>query len=136
VENLCVKGLARTKLAKSVLDAGFGMLINFLGYKLEREGGKLIEVDRFFPSTKLCHCCQFKNDSLNLSIREWVCPSCQTHHDRDENAARNIREEGIRILSTNTVGHTEIQACGEDVRLISACIKKHSSMKQESPVTA
>ncbi|MFM6457132.1 MAG: RNA-guided endonuclease InsQ/TnpB family protein, partial [Planktothrix sp.] len=101
-----------TKLAKSVLDAGFGMLINFLGYKLEREGGKLIEVDRFFPSTKLCHCCQFKNNSLNLSIREWVCPSCQTHHDRDENAARNIREEGIRILSTNTVGHTEIQACG------------------------
>ncbi|WP_408974435.1 RNA-guided endonuclease InsQ/TnpB family protein, partial [Planktothrix sp.] len=95
-----------------MLDAGFGMLINFLGYKLEREGGKLIEVDRFFPSTKLCHCCQFKNNSLNLSIREWVCPSCQTHHDRDENAARNIREEGIRILSTNTVGHTEIQACG------------------------
>ncbi|MFM6191746.1 RNA-guided endonuclease InsQ/TnpB family protein, partial [Planktothrix sp.] len=121
VENLCVKGLARTKLAKSVLDAGLGMLINFLGYKLEREGGKLIEVDRFFPSTKLCHCCQFKNNSLNLSIREWVCPSCQTHHDRDENAARNIREEGIRILSTNTVGHTEMQACGEDVRLVSAC---------------
>ncbi|MFM6357065.1 MAG: zinc ribbon domain-containing protein, partial [Planktothrix sp.] len=102
--------------------------------KLEREGGKLIEVDRFFPSTKLCHCCQFKNNSLNLSIREWVCPSCQTHHDRDENAARNIREEGIRILSTNTVGHTEMQACGEDVRLVSACAEKHSSMKQESPV--
>ncbi|MFM6211892.1 MAG: hypothetical protein ACKPFB_08910 [Planktothrix sp.] len=55
---------------------------------------------------------------------------------RDENAAKNIREEGVKILSTNTVGPTEIQACGEDVRLISACIKKHSSMKQESPVTA
>ncbi len=136
VENLCVKGLARTKLAKSVLDAGFGMLINFLGYKLEREGGKLIEVDRFFPSTKLCNCCKFKNDSLNLSIREWVCPNCQTHHDRDENAANNIREEGIRILSTNTAGHAEIQACGEDVRLISASTEKHSSVKQESPVTA
>ncbi|MBE9144375.1 RNA-guided endonuclease InsQ/TnpB family protein [Planktothrix mougeotii] len=136
VEDLCVKGLARTKLAKSVLDAGFGMLINFLNYKLEREGGKLIEVDRFFPSTKLCHCCQFKNNSLNLSVREWVCPNCQTHQDRDENAAKNIREEGIRILATNTVGHTEIQACGEDVRLISACTEKHSSVKQESPVTA
>ena len=134
VENLCIKGLARTKLAKSVLDAGFGMLLNFLGYKLEREGGKLIEVDRFFPSTKLCNCCKFKNNSLNLSIREWVCPNCQTHHDRDENAAKNIREEGIRILSTNTVGHTEIQACGEDVRLVAACCKKHSSVKQESPV--
>ncbi|MFM6422560.1 RNA-guided endonuclease InsQ/TnpB family protein [Planktothrix sp.] len=136
VENLCVKGLARTKLAKSVLDAGFGMLINFLGYKLEREGGKLIEVDRFFPSTKLCNCCKSKNNSLNLSIREWVCPNCQTHHDRDENAAKNIREEGVKILSTNTVGHTEIQACGEDVRLVGACAKKHSSVKQESPVTA
>ena len=134
VENLCIKGLARTKLAKSVLDAGFGMLLNFLGYKLEREGGKLIEVDRFFPSTKLCNCCKFKNNSLNLSIREWVCPNCQTHHDRDENAAKNIREEGIRILSTNTVGHTGIEACGEDVRLVAACCKKHSSVKQESPV--
>lgn len=134
VENLCIKGLARTKLAKSVLDAGFGMLVNFLGYKLEREGGKLIEVDRFFPSTKLCNCCKFKNNSLNLSIREWVCPNCQTHHDRDENAAKNIREEGIRILSTNTVGHTGIEACGEDVRLVAACCKKHSSVKQESPV--
>jgi len=135
VENLCVKGLARTKLAKSVLDAGFGMLLNFLGYKLEREGGKLIEVDRFFPSTKLCNCCKFKNNSLNLSVRDWICPHCQTHHDRDENAAKNIREEGIRILSTNTVGHTEIQACGEDIRLVGACTKKHSSVKQESPVT-
>ncbi|SKB14640.1 transposase [Planktothrix sp. PCC 11201] len=134
VENLCIKGLARTKLAKSVLDAGFGMLVNFLGYKLEREGGKLIEVDRFFPSTKLCNCCKFKNNSLNLSIREWVCPNCQIYHDRDENAAKNIREEGMRILSTNTVGHTGIEACGEDVRLVGACTKKHSSVKQESPV--
>lgn len=136
VENLCVKGLARTKLAKSILDAGFGMLVNFLGYKLDRKGGKLIEVDRFFPSTKLCYCCKFKNNFLTLSIREWVCSSCQTRHDRDENAAKNIREEGIRILSTNTVGHTEIKACGEDVRLDSASAKEQSFEKQESPVTA
>ncbi|MGA9377446.1 MAG: RNA-guided endonuclease TnpB family protein, partial [Phormidium sp.] len=107
VENLCVKGLARTNLAKSILDAGLSMLVNFLGYKLKRVGGILVEVDRFFPSTKLCNCCKYKNDSLTLKDREWVCPKCQTHHDRDENAAKNIREEGIRILSTNTVGHTE-----------------------------
>ena len=65
-ENLNIKGLARTKLAKSIHDAGFGMLLNFLDYKLEREGGKLVEVDRFYPSTKLCSCCGFKNDLLTL----------------------------------------------------------------------
>ncbi|ACK68861.1 transposase, IS605 OrfB family [Gloeothece citriformis PCC 7424] len=135
-ENLNIKGLARTKLAKSIHDAGFGMLLNFLSYKLEREGGKLIEVDRFYPSTKLCSCCGFKNDVLTLSIRDWVCPSCLTNHDRDGNAARNLRQEGIRILSTNTVGHTEFQACGETVRLIGTCTKKQVSENQESVVTA
>ena len=75
-ENLCVKGMARTKLAKSVHDASFGMLLNFIGYKLDRVGGTLVQVDRFFPSTKLCYCCKFKNKELNLSIREWICPSC------------------------------------------------------------
>lgn len=131
VEDLNIKGLARTHAAKSILDAGFGMLVNFLNYKLEREGGKLVEVDKFFPSTKLCNCCKFKNDSLSLSIREWVCPNCQTYHDRDENAAKNIREEGLRILSANTVGHTEVKACGEGVRLVSNSAKKRPSVKQE-----
>ncbi len=59
-ENLSIKGLARTKLAKSIHEAGFGMLLNFLDYKLKREGGKLVEVDRFYPSTKLCSCVSFK----------------------------------------------------------------------------
>ena len=135
-ENLCIKGLARTKLAKSIHDAGFGMLLNFLSYKLEREGGKLVQVDRFYPSTKTCSCCGFKNNLINLSVRDWVCPNCQTHHDRDENAAKNLRAEGLRILSTNTAGQTEFQACGETVRLVSACTKKQVSVNQESPVTA
>jgi len=94
------------------------MLLNFLDYKLEREGGKLVEVDRFYPSTKLCSCCGFKNDLLTLSIREWICPECKSHHDRDENAAKNLREEGMRILSTNTDGQSEFQAWGETVRLV------------------
>jgi putative transposase len=112
------------------------MLLNFLDYKLEREGGKLVEVDRFYPSTKLCSCCGFKNDLLTLSIREWVCPECKTHHDRDENAAKNIREEGIRILLTNTDGQSEFQACGETVRLVCTCTQKRVSVNQESPVPA
>ncbi|NES85472.1 MAG: transposase, partial [Moorea sp. SIO2B7] len=115
--------------------AGFGMLLNFLNYKLEREGGKLVQVDRFYPSTKTCYCCEFKNDLIDLSIREWVCPKCKTHHDRDENAAKNIRAEGLRILSTNTVGQTEFQACGETVRLVNASIKQQVSVLQESPAT-
>jgi putative transposase len=134
-ENLCVKGLARTKLAKSIHDAGWSTLLNFVSYKLEREGGKFVQVDRFFPSSKLCSCCGQKNDLLNLSIREWICLDCQTTHDRDENASRNLRSEGIRILSTNTVGHTEIQACGEAVRLVGTCTKKLVSQMQESPAT-
>lgn len=134
-EDLCLKGLARTKLAKSIHDAGFGMLLNFLSYKLEREGGKLVQVDRFYPSTKTCSCCGFKNNLLTLSIRDWVCPECQTHHDRDENAAQNLRQEGLRILSTNTEGHSEFQACGETVRLVNTCIKKQVSVNQESPAT-
>lgn len=147
VEDLCVKGLARTNLAKSVLDAGFGILVNFLGYKLNRVGGILVEVDRFFPSTKLCNYCKFKHDSLTLKDREWTCPKCGTLHDRDGNATKNIREEGIRILSTNTkntvgeacakrIGQSGFQACGEDVSLVSNPAKKRSSAKQESPVIA
>ncbi|MFB2881307.1 RNA-guided endonuclease InsQ/TnpB family protein [Floridanema aerugineum] len=135
VESLCVKGLARTNKAKSVLDSGFGMLVNFWDYKLKRVGGMLVEVNRFFPSRKLCNCCKYKNDSLTLKDREWVCPKCLTHHDRDENAAKNLRSEGMRILSTNTVGHTEFQACGEGVRLASNSTRKQRSRKQESPVT-
>lgn len=134
-ENLCVKGLARTKLSKSIHDASFGMLLNFISYKLDRESGKFIQVDRFFPSSKLCSCCGHKNNSLNLSVRDWVCPNCQTHHDRDVNAAKNLRAEGLRILSTNTVGHTEFQACGEAVRLVGNSTKKQVSVKQESPAT-
>lgn len=68
-------------------------------YKLKRKDGQLIEIERFFPSSKTCSCCGHVLDELTLDIREWNCPSCGTHHDRDGNAALNIRNEGIRILS-------------------------------------
>ncbi|MBW4605731.1 MAG: transposase [Hassallia sp. WJT32-NPBG1] len=99
VENLHVKGMVRNhNLAKAISDCGWGMFTNFLAYKLERKGGKLIEVDRWFPSSKLCSNCFYQMAEMPLDVREWTCPHCGTHHDRDSNAATNIRAEGIRWL--------------------------------------
>ncbi|MHC5596845.1 MAG: RNA-guided endonuclease InsQ/TnpB family protein [Nostoc sp.] len=99
VENLHVLGMVRNhKLAKSISDVGWGTFTNFLAYKLERKGGKLIEIDRWFPSSKLCQKCFYQISELPLDVREWTCPHCKTHHDRDGNAAINIRSEGIRMI--------------------------------------
>ena len=70
----------------------------FLKYKLEELGKRLVKTDKFFASSQLCNVCGFQNpDTKNLSVREWICPCCQTHHDRDINAAINIQNEGMRI---------------------------------------
>lgn len=102
VENLNVKGMVRNhKLAKAISDVSWGKFVNFLDYKLTNEGKLLVEIDRFFPSSKTCSNCHYKIDKLPLDIRNWTCPGCQKHHDRDENAAKNIRAEGIRMLQTS-----------------------------------
>jgi putative transposase len=114
VENLNVKGMVRNhNLAKAISDAGWGMFTNFLAYKLEQKGGKLVEIDRWFPSSKLCSNCYYQIDELPLDIREWTCPHCGTRHDRDGNAAKNIRAEGIRIIQTDG---TAVSANGGGVR--------------------
>jgi len=109
VENLHVLGMVTLedsltlryrnhKLAKSISDVGWETFTNFLAYKLERKGGKLIEIDRWFPSSKLCSNCFYQISELSLDVREWTCPHCGTHHDRDGNAATNIRAQGIRMI--------------------------------------
>jgi putative transposase len=99
VETLHVLGMVRNhKLAKSISDVGWGTFTNFLAYKLERRGGKLVEIDRWFPSSKLCSNCFYQIGEMPLDVREWTCPHCNTHHDRDVNAAQNIRVEGIRMI--------------------------------------
>ncbi len=114
VENLHVKGMVRNhNLAKAISDAGWGMFTNFLAYKLEKKGGFLVEIDRWFPSSKLCSNCYYQIDELPLDVREWTCPTCGTHHDRDGNAATNIRAEGIRMLHTDG---TAVSASGGEVR--------------------
>jgi putative transposase len=108
VENLNVKGMVRNhNLAASISDAGWGTFTNFLAYKLEKKGGKLVEIDRWFPSSKLCSNCYYQADSLPLDIREWTCPNCGIRHDRDGNAATNIRAEGIRMLKTDGIAVSE-----------------------------
>lgn len=114
VENLNVKGMVRNhNLAKAISDVGWGMFVNFLSYKLERKGGKLVEIDRWFPSSKLCSKCLYQIGEMPLDVRNWTCPSCGTHHNRDENAAKNIRAEGIRLLWALGIS---APASGGDVR--------------------
>ncbi|MFN6561523.1 MAG: RNA-guided endonuclease InsQ/TnpB family protein [Nostoc sp. ChiSLP01] len=149
VENLNVKGMVRNhKLAHAISDTGWGTFVNFLNYKLERSGGKLVEINRWFPSSKLCSNCHYQISELLLDVRVWTCPSCRTHHDRDGNAAMNIRAEGVRMLAltrteqsrSSTVeglsssGTGEADANGEDVRPIRGRKPKmrQSSVKLEA----
>lgn len=67
-------------------------------YKLRWRGKHYQEVDRFFPSSKMCSVCGHKNENLTLADREWICPKCGTQHQRDENASVNLKMEGIRLL--------------------------------------
>ncbi len=76
------------------------MFTIFLQYKLADLGKKIVMVDKFFASFQTCNVCGYKNpDTKNLSIRAWDCPQCGTHHDRDINAAINIRNEGMRLVT-------------------------------------
>jgi putative transposase len=94
-----MRGMAQgLNLAKSTNDNGFGMLKTFLAYKLTEQGKQLVTVDKWYPSSKLCHVCNYKNTELTLADRVWTCPDCHTEHDRDVNAAINIKNEGCRLL--------------------------------------
>ena len=103
MEDLNVSGMMQNhKLAKSIQDVSFCELKQILQYKASWNDKQVIFIDRFYPSSKTCHCCGYKNDSLQLSDREWVCPECGAIHDRDINAAKNILEEGKRIIGLSS----------------------------------
>ena len=113
VEDLAVKGLGRTRLAKSVHDAGWSAFVNMLEYKAARYGRTFARVDRFFPSSQLCSACGVKDGPKPLAVREWTCANCETVHDRDINAARNIKTEGSKVAA----GQAEtVNARGAQVR--------------------
>jgi putative transposase len=103
VENLCVKNMVKNhNLAKSISDAGWGMFCTMLKYKTEAEGKVYVEVGRFFPSTHLCSETLLPLPKMDLSVRMFDCPHCGQKHDRDVNAAINIRNEGLRLLALGT----------------------------------
>jgi len=98
VEDLNMQDMGKAlHFGKSVADNGWGMFLEFLKYKLDEEGRRLVKVDRWYASSKICSVCGHKNEKLTLSIRTWECPVCHTTHDRDKNAAFNIKREGIRM---------------------------------------
>jgi putative transposase len=102
-ENLAVKNMVKNhNLAKSISDAGWGMFCTMLKYKAESEGKIYLEIDRFFPSTHLCSETLVSIPKMDLSVRIFDCPHCGNRHDRDINAAINIRNEGLRILALGT----------------------------------
>jgi putative transposase len=112
VENLYIKGMVKNhNLAKAINDVGWGMFCTMLKYKAESEGKQYIEIDRWFPSSKTCHACLNRVDHLSLDMRAWTCKHCATHHDRDVNAAINIKNEALRLISLGT----SESACGGDV---------------------
>ena len=100
VENLAVKNMVKNhNLAKAISDVGWSSFTNMLKYKAEKEGKIYLEIGRFFPSSKTCHVCLNQIGRLSLDVRSWECPGCKTKHDRDVNAAINIRDEGLRLLA-------------------------------------
>jgi putative transposase len=100
IENLNVNGMLKNhKLACSIQELSINRFKNMLTYKADWYGREIIEIDRFYPSSKLCNNCGYKNNNLTLKDRSWKCPKCEVIHNRDYNAAKNIKKEGERILS-------------------------------------
>lgn len=96
VEDLNVAGMKKSNLAKSVSDASFSTLASMIDYKSKWYGRTFYKISRWYPSSKTCNCCGHKMDTMTLDIREWDCPNCGSHHDRDLNAAKNILDEGLK----------------------------------------
>lgn len=109
IENLNVKDMTKNHhLAKAIQDASFCTLVSMLKYKAKWHNRQIIEVGRFYPSSKLCSNCGHRMQYMGLEIRNWTCPNCGKTHDRDVNAAINVKNEGLRILN-GTARNTETE---------------------------
>lgn len=121
VEDLSVKNMVKNrKLAFSISDSGWGEIVRQLDYKCRWYGRKLVKIDRWFPSSKRCSHCGHIVEKMPLSIRQWQCPECGTHHGRDTNASRNILAAGLAV-----------SVCGASVRPEQSKSVKATAMKQK-----
>jgi putative transposase len=128
IEGLNVRGMmANGKLARSIADMGFHAFRRQLDYKAAMAGSQIVVANRWYPSSKTCSDCGHIVETLPLSVREWDCPACGAHHDRDVNAARNLEK---------MAASSAVTACGEDgsgpgrkTRAKPASVKQESSAK-------
>ena len=122
MEDLNIGSMVKNrKLSKSIQNICWGALRRVLEYKSKWLGHNLIFIDRWAPSTKTCSCCGFHNSTLTLSDRSWTCPGCGTHHDRDVNAALNIKRMGLEKLLPAVSGFNGCREVGYDFDEASIC---------------
>ena len=135
MEDLNVKGMMKNHtLAESIQEMNFGEFKNLLIYKCLQYERQLVFINRFYPSSKTCHCCGYVNKSLKLSDRQWVCPECGSLIERDYNAALNILDEGIRIIGLSSPEFTLVDYPTMDDRLGNKELKSSDRLKQEKNV--
>jgi putative transposase len=124
IEDLNVRGMVQNRhLSRAIADVGFGEFRRQLEYKMAASGGRLVVADRWYPSSKTCSGCGFKLDILSLGTREWACPACGVSHDRDINAAINLKNLGA---ASSEVTPVEKQALARRSMRV-----KPTSMKRE-----
>ncbi|MCS0614134.1 transposase, partial [Massilia kyonggiensis] len=106
IEDLNVRGmLGNHRLARAIADVGFYELRRQLSYKTVWRGGHVVVVDRWYPSSKTCSCCKYRLEELALGTRSWTCPACGVHHDRDVNAAVNLKNMAMSSIATACGGN-------------------------------
>lgn len=129
METLKVSNMLKNhNLARSIQELSLYRFKQILKYKADWYGRKVVEIGQFFPSSKLCNHCGTKNEELKLHNRNWACSKCGQQNDRDLNAAKNILEEGIKILTKNTAGTAEIYAC-EDMLSVGKAVQESPSFR-------
>jgi len=125
IEDLNVRGMLKNRhLSRAISDMGFSEFRRQLDYKAAQRGGKIVVADRWYPSSKTCSNCHYKLEALPLAVRQWQCPVCSWVHDRDVNAAINLKNRAVS---------STVSACGEEGAGLGCKLKtKPASMKQES----